>query len=226
MFTDQRHSRRHRRTGHRRSARATSAASPPIRAVSGRENCSCRCAVPASMVMITWPRCRPGCRRLVLAEESWLHGHDLPESLTCIAVADTLRALGELAACLPAALRHSAGRHHRQQRQDHLPRRCWRRSWTQIGPGLKTAGNLNNLIGLPQMLFRLRAEHDWAVLEMGMSEPGEIDRLAEIAAPQVGVVPMPSRHTWRAWGASRTWPGPRGSCCCACRPAAAVGQCR
>jgi UDP-N-acetylmuramoyl-tripeptide--D-alanyl-D-alanine ligase len=58
----------------------------------------------------------------------------------------------------------------------------------QINPGLKTAGNLNNLIGLPQMLFRLAPEHGWAVLEMGMSEPGEIDRLAEIAAPQVGVV--------------------------------------
>ena len=56
----------------------------------------------------------------------------------------------------------------------------------QIGPGLKTAGNLNNLIGLPQMLFRLQPEHGWAVLEMGMSEPGEIDRLAEIAAPQIG----------------------------------------
>jgi len=56
------------------------------------------------------------------------------------------------------------------------------------GPGLKTAGNLNNLIGLPLMLFQLQLDHRWAVLEMGMSEPGEIDRLAEIARPQVGIV--------------------------------------
>lgn len=56
------------------------------------------------------------------------------------------------------------------------------------GAGLKTSGNLNNLIGLPQMVFQLKAEHHWAVFEMGMSEFGEIDRLAEIAAPQVGII--------------------------------------
>jgi UDP-N-acetylmuramoyl-tripeptide--D-alanyl-D-alanine ligase len=56
------------------------------------------------------------------------------------------------------------------------------------GPGLKTAGNLNNLVGLPQMLLELNPSHRWAVLEMGMSEPGEIDRLAAMAAPGVGVI--------------------------------------
>ena len=58
----------------------------------------------------------------------------------------------------------------------------------QSGPGLKTRGNLNNLIGLPLMLLRLTKRDRWAVLEMGMSEPGEIDRLAEIAAPRIGVI--------------------------------------
>jgi len=38
------------------------------------------------------------------------------------------------------------------------------------------------------MLFRLGENHRWAVLEMGMSEPGEIDRLAEIARPDVGII--------------------------------------
>jgi UDP-N-acetylmuramoyl-tripeptide--D-alanyl-D-alanine ligase len=38
------------------------------------------------------------------------------------------------------------------------------------------------------MVFKLAGSHHWAVLEMGMSEFGEIDRLAEIAAPQVGVI--------------------------------------
>jgi UDP-N-acetylmuramoyl-tripeptide--D-alanyl-D-alanine ligase len=56
------------------------------------------------------------------------------------------------------------------------------------GAGLKTSGNLNNLIGLPQMVFQLKEEHNWAVFEMGMSEFGEIDRLAEIAAPQIGII--------------------------------------
>lgn len=53
---------------------------------------------------------------------------------------------------------------------------------------LKTEGNLNNLIGLPLMLLRLTLEHEVAVLEMGMSEPGEIRRLKEIAEPQVSAI--------------------------------------
>lgn len=53
---------------------------------------------------------------------------------------------------------------------------------------LKTEGNLNNLIGLPLMLLRLTPEHEVAVLEMGMSEPGEIRRLTEIAEPQVSTI--------------------------------------
>jgi UDP-N-acetylmuramoyl-tripeptide--D-alanyl-D-alanine ligase len=53
---------------------------------------------------------------------------------------------------------------------------------------LKTEGNLNNLIGLPLMLLRLSPVHDVAVLEMGMSEPGEIRRLKAIADPQVSLI--------------------------------------
>ncbi len=56
------------------------------------------------------------------------------------------------------------------------------------GPGLKTAGNFNNLIGLPLTLFALKDADRWAVLEMGMSERGEIARLAEIATPAVGII--------------------------------------
>lgn len=124
---------------------------------------------------------------LALAEESWLATHQAPDSLTCIAVNDTLQALGDLAAAYRARydipVVGITGSNGKTTCKEMLATIL-----EQIGPGLKTAGNLNNLIGLPQMLFRLQPEHGWAVLEMGMSEPGEIDRLAEVAAPQIGVV--------------------------------------
>ncbi len=56
------------------------------------------------------------------------------------------------------------------------------------GPGLKSAGNFNNLIGVPLTLFELQIEHRWAVVEMGMSARGEIARLAEIATPNIGLI--------------------------------------
>src|ERR1700676_461982 len=53
---------------------------------------------------------------------------------------------------------------------------------------LKSEGNFNNAYGLPLTLFRLEAEHDAAVLEMGMSRRYELQELAAIAKPNVGVV--------------------------------------
>ena len=53
---------------------------------------------------------------------------------------------------------------------------------------LSTRGNLNNEIGVPLTLFRLDAAQRAAVVEMGMNHPGEIARLAEIAAPTVALV--------------------------------------
>ena len=52
---------------------------------------------------------------------------------------------------------------------------------------LKTEGNFNNEYGLPLTLFRLEESHDVAVLEMGMSFPGELRRLAAIARPDVAI---------------------------------------
>ena len=53
---------------------------------------------------------------------------------------------------------------------------------------LKTEGNLNNEIGLPLTIFKIREEHQVAVLEMGISEFGEMDRLSTMANPDICVI--------------------------------------
>ena len=125
--------------------------------------------------------------RVFLADRGWRAGNEVPADATCIAVADTLRGLGDLALfhrrrfSLPVVgITGSNGKTTTKEMLASI--------LTRTAPGLKTGGNLNNLIGLPQMLLQLTREHRWAVLEMGMSEPGEIDRLAELARPDVGVI--------------------------------------
>ncbi len=52
---------------------------------------------------------------------------------------------------------------------------------------LKTEGNLNNRIGVPMMLSRLSDEHEAAVIEMGISEFGEMRHLARMVRPTMAV---------------------------------------
>lgn len=104
-----------------------------------------------------------------------------------IKVKDTLKALGDLAA---AVRRHFSGpvigitgTTGKTTCKEMLASIL-----SSQGPGLKSAGNFNNLIGVPLTLFGLMAEHQWAVVEMGMSARGEIARLAEIAGPNIGLI--------------------------------------
>jgi UDP-N-acetylmuramoyl-tripeptide--D-alanyl-D-alanine ligase len=56
------------------------------------------------------------------------------------------------------------------------------------GPILKSAGNLNNQYGVPLTLLRLRTEHVAAVVEMGMSAPGELRVLTRTTRPDAAVI--------------------------------------
>src|SRR5688572_1375524 len=53
---------------------------------------------------------------------------------------------------------------------------------------LYTQGNLNNHIGVPLTLLRLKKEHEIAIVEMGANHPGEIDMLCKIALPTHGII--------------------------------------
>ena len=104
-----------------------------------------------------------------------------------VRVADTLTALGDIAATYRlqlngplVAITGSAGKTTTKEMLATI--------LGQIAPGLKTAGNFNNLIGLPLTLLQLKKEHQWAVIEMGTSALGEIERLTEIAQPTIGVI--------------------------------------
>lgn len=52
----------------------------------------------------------------------------------------------------------------------------------------KTKGNFNNDIGMPLMIFQLDKTYEVAILEMGMSSLGEIETLAKVAKPEIGVI--------------------------------------
>ncbi|MBI9084805.1 MAG: UDP-N-acetylmuramoyl-tripeptide--D-alanyl-D-alanine ligase [Desulfobacterales bacterium] len=107
--------------------------------------------------------------------------------VTCLTVADTTRALGDLAAfhrkrCqVPVvAITGSNGKTSTRAMAAEVVAQGFC-TWA-------TRGNFNNQIGLPLTLLGLCPEHQWAVVEMGMNRPGEIARLAGICAPRVGVI--------------------------------------
>ena len=53
---------------------------------------------------------------------------------------------------------------------------------------LCTQGNLNNSIGVPLTVFGLKKEHEYAIVEMGASHPGDIKELVEVSQPDYGLI--------------------------------------
>jgi len=121
---------------------------------------------------------------------SGLPASQYPQGLPRIEVTDSTQALGRLAQAWRAqftlpliAVTGSNGKTTVTQMiaailQQHAP----------DGAALATQGNLNNAIGVPLTLLRLRAAHRIAVLELGMNHPGEIAQLAAMAQPTVALV--------------------------------------
>jgi len=65
---------------------------------------------------------------------------------------------------------------------------------------LATEGNFNNDVGVPKTLFRLRPEHEIAIIEMGASHPGDIKTLAETAEPTCGLITNVGRAHLQGFG--------------------------
>jgi UDP-N-acetylmuramoyl-tripeptide--D-alanyl-D-alanine ligase len=109
------------------------------------------------------------------------------QNVACVAVADTTRALGDLAAfhrlrtdVSVIAITGSNGKTTTRQMTAAVIAKKF--------ITLSTVKNYNNQIGVPLTLLRLVPEHKWAVVELGTNSPGEIARLAQICAPDIGVI--------------------------------------
>jgi UDP-N-acetylmuramoyl-tripeptide--D-alanyl-D-alanine ligase len=110
-----------------------------------------------------------------------------PPGVALFAVADTLAALGDLAryhrgrlSARVVGITGSNGKTTTKEITGAVARTTYRTAQTE--------GNLNNLVGMPMMLLKTPDDTEALILEMGMNVPGEIGRLARIAAPDIGVV--------------------------------------
>lgn len=107
-----------------------------------------------------------------------------------IVVKDTRLALGQLAAWhrgqMPARVLAVTGSNGKTTVKEMLAGIL--RAHAGEAAVLATSGNFNNEIGMPLTLLRLTREHRYAVLEMGMNHPGELDYLSRLASPDVALV--------------------------------------
>ena len=129
-------------------------------------------------------------RKAWTAVSPWIRQYQRKNSSTSpfvIGVEDSLRAYQDLAGChrrrfsIPlVAVTGSNGKTTAKEMVSHVLARRWRT--------LKTQGNFNNSIGVPQTLLRLTSRHEAAVIEMGVDQEGQTTRLCEMAKPTVGLI--------------------------------------
>ena len=121
--------------------------------------------------------------------------HPVDADICQLVVADTRLALGCLGACRRAkypdlkviALTGSSGKTTTKEMLGSI--------LSRLAPTLITRGNLNNDLGVPVMLLELRAEHQYAVMELGASHQGEIDYTSNLVQPQVaGILNIGTAH--------------------------------
>ena len=125
-----------------------------------------------------------GCRSLLISDPAFLTD-DM--DVNAVLVSDTVYAMGELAKhylnqldLIRIAVTGSVGKTSTRDMIYYVLNEKYR-----CGRNLK---NFNNDVGLPISIFNLDETCEAVVLEMGMSDFGEIDRLAEIVRPQIGVI--------------------------------------
>ena len=113
--------------------------------------------------------------------------HKVKTTAAQIVVDDTVRAFGDMAALwrqqfnLPLiGITGSCGKTSTKEMLASILQ--------EVGPTLATEKSYNSQISVPHMLFKLRPEHRFAVIEMGTSQRGEMSRLAEIAKPTVSMI--------------------------------------
>jgi UDP-N-acetylmuramoyl-tripeptide--D-alanyl-D-alanine ligase len=107
--------------------------------------------------------------------------------IPAVGVPDTLRAFGDLAESwrrhYPIPLVAITGSNGKTTTKE-MVAAIFSQSWRV----LKNHGTFNNLVGVPLTLLQLNSSHQAAVIELGMNQPGEIERLTEITHPEVGMI--------------------------------------
>jgi UDP-N-acetylmuramoyl-tripeptide--D-alanyl-D-alanine ligase len=126
-----------------------------------------------------------GAAGLIVADDFKPAG--LPAEVPILRVPDTLRAYGDLAAARRRAwggpvlaIGGSAGKT--------TTRRLVAAALATRLKTLEPLKNYNNLVGVPHTLLRLEPDHQVAVMELAMNQPGELARLTEIAQPTVAML--------------------------------------
>lgn len=126
-----------------------------------------------------------GASGAVVDNDACLKG--LPQGAAAVVVEDTLKALGALASHIRGlhripviAITGSAGKTTTKEMTASI--------LSVSRNVLKTEGNKNNLIGVPLTIFRLTEAHEAAVIELGISEDWEMERLVAMCAPDVSLI--------------------------------------